>query len=149
MAKGKYIRTKEVREKQSIAMKGKNTYLRSDETKKKISQANKGMFSDSKRQHLLQLAREHVGKNNSSWKGDKVGYFALHAWIKRWLGHPDKCEFCGAEGNYNLRQRNGKIVKVWNVQWANKSRDYKRDLTDWLQLCIKCHKNYDLQKQYV
>lgn len=28
-------------------------------------------------------------------------------------------------------------------EWANKSGDYKRDLSDWLRLCISCHRKYD------
>lgn len=27
--------------------------------------------------------------------------------------------------------------------WANKSREYQRNLADWLQLYVPCHKAYD------
>ncbi len=54
-----------------------------------------------------------AGEKNHWWKGDKVGYFALHNWIQR------------------------------KFEWANKSGEYKRDLTDWIRLCTPCHAKYD------
>ena len=71
------------------------------------------------------------GKDNNKWKGDKVGYYALHDWIERQLGKPKKCEECGTTEN-----------RMYH--WANKSHKYKRELTDWLRLCVPCHKIYDL-----
>jgi hypothetical protein len=65
----------------------------------------------------------------ANFKKDGVGYDALHDWINRHRGKAAKCEHCGNE--------NGKIV------WANKSHEYKRDLSDWLSLCGKCHSKYD------
>lgn len=64
------------------------------------------------------------GKNNPMWKGDKVGYSALHDWLKRRLVKPDKCEECKEIAPYDL---------------ANISQEYKRDLSDWEWLCRKCH----------
>lgn len=65
-----------------------------------------------------------------NWKGNKVGYRALHSWIVRKMGKAIKCEFCG------------KTAPI-TIQWANKSHKYKRNLSDWLQLCVPCHKEYD------
>ncbi len=75
-------------------------------------------------------------ENNYNWKGDKVGYVGLHAWIRRILGKPTKCEQCGKEG-----------LKNQQINWANKSGEYKRDLSDWLRLCVKCHRGYDKQQK--
>jgi len=58
----------------------------------------------------------------------KNTYAAVHYWIYSRGGRPKECEFCG-------------ISK--NLVWANKSFEYKRDLSDWLRLCAKCHNNYD------
>ena len=66
------------------------------------------------------------------WKGNEVGYDALHSWVKRKLGRPDTCEHCGRS---NL---GGHMI-----HWANKSQEYKRNLEDWLRLCASCHKQYD------
>ena len=53
-------------------------------------------------------------------------------WVARWLGKPDICEHCG---------RNG--LKGRQIDWANKSHDYLRDLNDWIRLCKPCHRKYD------
>lgn len=73
-----------------------------------------------------------------NWKGDAVGYKCLHDWVRKRLGKPRKCEFC-------------KTTTAKRFEWANKSQQYKRDLTDWLRLCTSCHRNYDygFRRQYV
>ena len=71
------------------------------------------------------------GEKHWSWKGDKVQYRALHQWVVNNLGQPDTCENCGKKGTGH------------NMHWANKSRLYKRKLTDWVRLCPKCHGAYD------
>ena len=79
----------------------------------------------------LHKGKELVAIQNEkhpNWKGDSVGYGALHSWIKRKFGLANKCCQCGSDKN---------------VDWANKSRTYKRDLSDWMQLCKKCHRVYD------
>lgn len=71
------------------------------------------------------------GKQHHNWK-DGVGYTALHSWVRRELGKPMQCEFCGYKSS-NTKE----------IHWANKSQEYKRDLNDWLRLCVKCHHKYD------
>lgn len=73
-----------------------------------------------------------AGAKNPMWKGNKVGYFALHDWVERHLGKPSYCAFC--------QKMEGKF------HWANVSRAYKRLLSDWIRLCPSCHKLYDLGK---
>lgn len=80
-----------------------------------------------------------TGSNHHKWKGNKVGYDALHNWVERQLGKPKYCSGCKKVGN--------SVNNVWNVHWANKSHKYKRDLWDWLALCRKCHYQYDLNRQ--
>ena len=70
------------------------------------------------------------GEASPSWKGDNVGYHALHDWVKKHLGRPKYCEFCKST-----------VAKTY--EWANKSGQYKRDLSDWYRLCRKCHSAYD------
>ncbi len=71
-----------------------------------------------------------TGNNNKKWKGDNVGYSGLHYWVYRQLGKPIKCKHCGTTNK--------------KLQWANKSHQYKRNINDWLSLCVPCHKKYDL-----
>jgi len=73
---------------------------------------------------------ETVGENNIKWKGDGVGYHALHRWVQRQLGKAIICSNCGSD---------------YCVEWANKSWEYKRDISDWISLCKKCHGEYDKQ----
>ncbi len=74
------------------------------------------------------------GERNPAWVGEKVTYRPLHAWVERILGKPSVCEFC-------LKNN----LKGHSIHWANKSGQYKRVISDWLRLCVKCHKNYDLK----
>lgn len=78
---------------------------------------------------------EITGEGNPIWKGDDVGYYALHSWVERNLGQPDTCEHCGKSG-----------LKGRQIHWANKSQEYRRNVSDWLRLCAKCHKTYDNKK---
>jgi len=70
------------------------------------------------------------GENHPLWKGDAVGYRALHSWVVRHLGRADggACTRCGSDKN---------------MHWANKSHEYKRDLGDWTRLCQSCHFKFD------
>lgn len=76
-----------------------------------------------------------VDEKNPKWKGDRVGYYALHAWIQRKIGKPKKCSSCGSED----RKR---------YEWANKSGQYKRDFSDWIRLCKPCHVKYDMSRNW-
>lgn len=78
------------------------------------------------------------GENHPFWKGDRVGYDALHDWVRKRLGAPQLCEFCGI-----TKPPEGLGKKKDYFEWANKSRKYKRVESDWLRLCVKCHKGYD------
>ena len=93
---------------------------------------NKGRFvKGSKSTHGFKKGHvSFTGENHPGWKGDKVGYDALHDYIERHFGKPRFCEACGFE--------NAKIY-----DWANISGKYKRDKEDWLRLCRKCHVAFD------
>jgi hypothetical protein len=67
-----------------------------------------------------------------NWKGDDVKYRALHHWVVRHLGSANKCEQCGKS---KTTQK--------SIHWSNKSHKYLRNLTDWISLCVSCHKKYD------
>lgn len=122
--------------------KGLKTGTLSDEHKNNISKAHKrvgvgkwmkGRIAWNKGKKCPQL----TGKNNGEWRGDDVGYRALHHWVRRQLGRPMKCVFCGQE-----QTKSGK-----KTQWANRSGRYLRDKGDWICLCGRCHKWYDRKKE--
>jgi hypothetical protein len=105
--RGTYIRTPEIREKIRLSSIGKHFGY-------KHSEPIKELISLSKR-----------NGRNPQWKGDEVGYLALHDWIKRHL--PKTPCVCGNE----------------KVDLHNISGKYLRDLKDWEYLCRSCHMRLD------
>lgn len=65
----------------------------------------------------------------ANFAGDDVGYVGLHTWVRSRLGKATKCSQCGKSHD--------------RIHWANISQEYKRDLSDWMQLCPSCHIAYD------
>lgn len=101
--------------------KGKKLPPLSLEARKKISAALKGKPSHFPRRY---------GEENNKWKGDDVGYTGLHQWVRRKLGKPAHCAYCGRADRRKY-------------EWANISKSYRRDLSDWIRLCTSCHRLYD------
>lgn len=66
------------------------------------------------------------------WKGDQASYAAIHMWVRYHFGKPGHCENCGT-------------TEKRMYHWANISREYKRERTDWLRLCVPCHKSHDIK----
>ena len=64
--------------------------------------------------------------------GDKE-YVRVHDWIKRQLGKASLCKNCEVRKSYST-----------NIHWANISGNYKYDIDDWMQLCPRCHRNFDV-----
>jgi hypothetical protein len=75
-----------------------------------------------------QLNKKMINHNNPTWKGDMAGKIALHGWTRRRIPKPQLCQSCNQKPAYDL---------------ANKSGLYKRDLSDWIWLCRKCHMESD------
>lgn len=121
-----FLNSPETRAKISIAKKGGKLSL---ETRQKMSEAHKGKRP---KNWASAIAKAHaapfkVGEDHQFWKGDDVGYAALHAWVSRRLGTPSCCARCGT-------------TTARRYEWANISREYRRDLTDWERLCVSCHR---------
>lgn len=73
---------------------------------------------------------EISNEKHPQWKGDKAGYTAIHMWLRRHFGKPNKCEFCGE-------------VNAKKYEWANISGEYKRVREDYKSLCVSCHRFFD------
>ncbi len=76
------------------------------------------------------------GSSNVNWKGNDVGYHAVHAWIARTLGTPTLCQNCGMSNP-------GRVY-----HWANKDGRYRRNTSDWTRLCVSCHRKYDMTDEW-
>jgi len=68
--------------------------------------------------------------NHPFWKGNDVGYYALHAWVVRKWGKADCCE--------NDASHIGR-----RYEWSNISGKYKRERSNWEKLCQSCHRKAD------
>lgn len=64
------------------------------------------------------------GSEHANWKGDKVGYSRLHAWVRQNKPEPKYCVDCKSNPPKDL---------------ANISQEYKRNIDDWEYLCRRCH----------
>ena len=76
-----------------------------------------------KKQSIIKL-----GNKNPMWRGDKVGYFSLHEWVKNRKIVPSLCEIC---------------MECPPLDLANKTGKYLRDLSDWEYICRRCHMEKD------
>ena len=147
--------SEESKNKISEAKKGKSSHMlgktHSEETKRKISEAKKGKkrqpFSEEHRRKIgdkhrgKKLSEEHrlialqnlkprYGENNNFWKGDDVGYIALHQWIWRNAPKPKdrSCQMCH---------------QVPFREAANITGILNREFKNWAWFCRKCHKLFD------
>jgi len=113
--KGKSHSKKHI-EKIRQGMLGKNTWMKGRTNH--ISKVGKLTIS------LLSKERNKEEKHGM-WKGDKVGYGSLHEWVRKHFGKATKC-------SKSLLHK-GRFV------WANISGQYKRELSDWHELCDACN----------
>lgn len=85
-------------------------------------------------EHKHRISVGSSDEKHHMWKGDAVGYQALHIWIRKKLGTPQYCSHCQS-------------TKKKKYEWANLSGKYTRVLDDWIRLCTSCHVKYDGHSQ--
>lgn len=78
--------------------------------------------------------KDYQGKNNPAWKGSEVGYRAVHLWVQKKLGKAKRCRV----DNNHISTR---------YHWANISKQYKRDLTDWTEMCPSCNSRDRIERR--
>lgn len=99
-----------------------------------LTEFQKGHTPTEEQKNKMQLTWEH--NRNVSFETKNLSYRELHKYIENIIGKPDTCEHCGKTGLTGRK-----------IHWANKSRKYKKELSDWIRLCVKCHKAYDKQSK--
>lgn len=67
------------------------------------------------------------------WKNHSLDYGALHTWLKNNFGKANHCELCKVGTKFN---------------WSNKTGIYNRDMKNWWQLCLSCHRKYDARPEH-
>lgn len=99
----------------------------SEEAKKKMSESHMGQIAWNKN-----LKGFLEGDKHYKWQAENPSYRAVHAWVNKMLSQPKRCYFC-------------KSTTALRYEWANISGEYKRDLTDFMRLCRKCHYALDIK----
>ena len=91
----------------------------------------------------INISNSHKGVRAYNWKGDGASYTAKHIWISKHYGKANKCE--NMECKYpRINANNVVIEKPKRYEWANLSKKYKRDKSDFIQLCASCHRRWDM-----
>lgn len=113
----------------------------SAETRRRVAAANarrRGQpLSETTRRRMSESRRgRFLGEEHHNWRGDAVSYTTLHAWVRRRKPKTGACSECRAEVGTGRRS---------GTEWANVSGRYRRDLDDFIELCIPCHRDRDRQ----
>ena len=97
------------------------------ETRQKMSATRTGQRWSSAKRASMEKAIVR-GPDHPDWKGDNISYSTLHQWVNRALRKTGACTVCGA-------------LRI--TQWANLSGHYRRDLSDFAEMCVPCHLRHD------
>lgn len=127
MPKGQYIRTQY----------HKDILIKRNKDPKhiaKVKKSNTGIKFTEERKLNLRLNHANVsGENNPKWLGNKVGKIGIHLWLRKNFIKKLICEFCGK------KEKSGR-----KIEWAKlKNKKYERKRENFIELCCKCHRNYD------
>ncbi|HUS02942.1 MAG TPA: NUMOD3 domain-containing DNA-binding protein [Chitinophagaceae bacterium] len=93
------------------------------------SPPNKGI--PHKPETIAKMKLTAKGEKSYRWMGDKVGNRGIHSFIERIVGRPKECTQCG-----ETQKR---------IHLANVDHKYSRDPKDYIPLCPKCHRLYDIK----
>jgi hypothetical protein len=107
----------------------------------KISKALTGrQVNESFRNKMQKIALERVKNGTHNfYKGDAIGYGAIHDWLRNKFGKSNHCE------NKKCESINPKMYV-----WAKlKNKKYERKRENFIQLCQSCHVKYDKNKLYI
>jgi hypothetical protein len=95
---------------------------------------SKRHFCSRQCQIKFQLQAKPVGEASPHWTGMEAGYNAKHKWISRYAGKATRCSFDPNHAGPRF-------------EWANVSGEYKREISDYMQLCVRCHRKFDSERR--
>jgi hypothetical protein len=97
----------------------------------KISEALQEYFADPENRAKSQ------GDRGSNWKGDAVSYGAMHTRLKKLK--TGLCLMCGPVTRTTMALIHGRATRFARTD----GRGYSIDPNDYVELCYKCHNEYD------
>lgn len=106
------------------------------EYRKKLSEAHIGKTHSGSFKKGHPPTYTNTQEKHCNWKGNNAVKSAIHIWLVKYRGSPNKCEDCGIE---NSIKKNGKN----NIEWSNKDHKYRRVFEDYNARCHRCHSIYD------
>ena len=110
----------------------KKDFIRKSLTLKQVK-GGRGKFCSRVCFHKYFTRNFMTGKKNNLWKGKKVSYSGIHAYVRRHKANISFCELCEKTG-LTSRQLN----------CASIDHKYLRDLKNWIKVCVPCHRKLDL-----
>lgn len=104
-----------------------------EESKQKMREIALARWKDPEYIEKQKLKNKNMpkGKDVHNWTGDYPEYRTLHRWVIGRLGKAWMCESCGKDDKYS------------RYEWSNIDGNYKRDLNDFIMLCVSCHRKRD------
>ena len=79
----------------------------------------------SRKCHGETMSSERRRDGNPAWRGNDVGYFGIHLWLRNNFEYPKHCENCGQDKKLDWALMDGK--------------DYERKRENFMALCRGCH----------
>lgn len=110
----------------------------SEDQKQAVIAAHKGI----PRPDVAEAMRKRIGKSNPLWQGDDVGYSGVHKWLLKNKVRTGTCQHCGRRPK---RARGGRLMA--GTEFANLSGEYRRDPSDYVELCRPCHRKFDAKRR--
>lgn len=120
--------------------KGKTGYM-SAEGRKNIAESVKRTIANETPEKRAERIRKAIsnrksnfgknhkrGKEHHAWKETGLNYTNTHKWVNKMKPKMGVCETCGQEGR---------------TEYSNVDHKYKRVITDYMELCKKCHQKWE------
>jgi len=81
-------------------------------------------------------SNDRLGEKHPLWKGNDAGYVTVHSWNNRKYPKSGVCSHCGE--------------KETKHHWALiKGKSHSRNISNYTELCVKCHVKYDTTRDRV
>lgn len=104
-------------------------YKQTVEHKQKIAKRAVGRYRSP--EYRKNISDSKMGEKNGMYK-ENAGYNAVHTWLRKYHIKPSACAHCEITGK--------------KLDWATKTKEYKKDINEYVALCRSCHVKLDRWK---